>query len=54
MKERSPSCGVHKIYRNNELTNGSGVAAARLRHLDIDVFCEEELIDGQLPEQEVE
>lgn len=54
MKERSPSCGVKKIYRNGELILGSGVTTARLRRADIDVFCEEDLVAGHLPGLEVE
>jgi len=45
MKERSPSCGVNRIYRNNSLVRGSGVTTALLSSYGIDVFSEGELSD---------
>lgn len=52
-KERSPSCGVHKIYCNDELTTGSGVTTALLQLNGLSVFSEEDLVEGHLPGQEV-
>jgi uncharacterized protein YbbK (DUF523 family) len=43
LKERSPSCGVHWIYRQGELQSGSGVAAALLQQQQIRVLSEEDL-----------
>ena len=48
LKERSPSCGVHNIYRNGELTAGTGVAAACLKKAGIQIFSEENIVDGHL------
>jgi uncharacterized protein YbbK (DUF523 family) len=53
LKERSPSCGVHSIYRNGELTAGTGVAAACLKKAGIQVFSEENIVDGHLIKKEV-
>ena len=53
LKERSPSCGVHYIYRNGELIKGSGVTAAHLQLQGLSLFSEEDLVDGRLPEQKV-
>lgn len=41
-KERSPSCGVHQIYRQQEIVTGSGVTTALLVRNGIRVFCEED------------
>jgi len=41
-KERSPSCGVHQIYRQQEIVAGSGVTTALLQRNGIRVFCEED------------
>jgi len=43
LKERSPSCGVHEIYRNNNIVQGSGVAAAMLSLHGVSVFSEDDL-----------
>lgn len=43
LKERSPSCGVHQIYLNEERVNGSGVTAALLQQEGLKVFSEEDL-----------
>ncbi|MBI5042463.1 MAG: DUF523 domain-containing protein [Nitrospirae bacterium] len=37
LKEKSPSCGVTKIYRNGEIVSGMGVCAAMLKREGIDV-----------------
>lgn len=42
-KERSPSCGVHQVYRNDLLVDGSGVTTALLKKQGILVFSENEL-----------
>jgi uncharacterized protein YbbK (DUF523 family) len=42
-KERSPSCGVHQIYRGNECVQGVGVATALLSNAGISVLSEEDL-----------
>ncbi len=38
MKENSPSCGVKKTYVDSKLSDGSGVTAAALRILGVDIF----------------
>lgn len=43
LKERSPSCGVHAIYRGEEICPGSGVTAALLTRNGIEIFSEEDL-----------
>jgi uncharacterized protein YbbK (DUF523 family) len=43
LKERSPSCGVHQIYRNKEKVKGVGVTTALLINAGIDVISEEDL-----------
>jgi len=43
LKERSPSCGVHQIYRNRKTTTGQGVTTAMLSNNGITVFNEDEL-----------
>lgn len=43
LKERSPSCGVHRVYRQDQLIPGQGVTAACLRQHAIEVFSEEDL-----------
>ncbi len=43
LKERSPSCGVHRIHRREERTAGSGVAAALLRRAGIVLISDEDL-----------
>ncbi len=43
LKERSPSCGVHRIHRGTELVKGQGVTAALLRQAGIDLMSEEDL-----------
>lgn len=43
LKERSPSCGVHHIYRGESVVPGQGVTAALLRENGFAVFSEEDL-----------
>ena len=43
LKERSPSCGVRRIYLGNDRVDGIGVAAALLKREGIDVISEEDL-----------
>ena len=43
LKERSPSCGVHLIYRGSEQVPGTGVTTALLIAQGIEVLCEEDL-----------
>jgi len=43
LKERSPSCGVHLIYRGEARVPGSGVTTALLREEGFEVFSEEDL-----------
>ena len=49
LKERSPSCGVNKIYnhlnkKEDNLVEGRGVAAALLKRNGIQIFSEEDLL----------
>lgn len=43
LKERSPSCGVHKIYRGEDIAAGQGVTTAMLQRSGLAVFSEEDL-----------
>ncbi len=43
LKERSPSCGVHQIHRNEEMVAGVGVATALLIDAGIAVMSEADL-----------
>jgi uncharacterized protein YbbK (DUF523 family) len=43
LKERSPSCGVHLIYRGEARVPGTGVTAALLIEKGFEVFSEEDL-----------
>lgn len=43
LKERSPSCGVHSIYRGEVVVAGQGVTTALLQRSGISVFSEEDL-----------
>lgn len=43
LKERSPSCGVHKIYLGAEQVQGVGVTTALLLEEGLEVFSEEDL-----------
>ena len=42
-KERSPSCGVHQIYRQGARVSGMGVTAARLAEEGMTLLSEEDL-----------
>jgi uncharacterized protein YbbK (DUF523 family) len=42
-KERSPSCGVHEIYREDERVQGAGVTTALLTNAGLNVISEEDL-----------
>jgi len=51
LKERSPSCGVHKIYDgsfSHVIREGQGVTAAILRAKGIPVYSEEDLTEELL------
>lgn len=43
MKEKSPSCGVRRIYQNGVLVPGKGVLTALLMRAGIEVISNEEL-----------
>jgi uncharacterized protein YbbK (DUF523 family) len=43
LKERSPSCGVHQVYLEQDVVAGRGVTAALLARHGIRVFGEEDL-----------
>ena len=43
LKERSPSCGVHTVYRGKDLLEGQGVACALLRRHGLIIRSEEDL-----------
>lgn len=43
MKEKSPSCGVHKIYQNGVIVPGKGVLVALLFREGIEVISNEDL-----------
>lgn len=43
LKERSPSCGVHRIHRNDDMVDGMGITAAMLAEAGITILSEEEL-----------
>jgi uncharacterized protein YbbK (DUF523 family) len=47
LKEKSPSCGVHKIYRNGAIVSGKGVLTALLMREGIEVISNEELTAEQ-------
>lgn len=42
-KERSPSCGVHQIYRGDTIVAGSGVTSALLKRDGLTLYSEDEL-----------
>lgn len=44
LKDKSPSCGVHKVYVGKRLVNGMGVAAAMLMENGVKVVSEDECI----------
>ena len=41
LKERSPSCGVHRVYNGSRLVSGCGVFTAALRRFGIRVESDE-------------
>lgn len=43
MKEKSPSCGVHNVYRDGTIVNGRGVFTAILLREGIEVISNEEI-----------
>jgi len=43
LKDRSPSCGVHQVYRGEIRVPGSGVTTALLRQEGYTVFSEDDL-----------
>jgi len=43
LKERSPSCGVHQIYRGKDRVPGTGVTTALLIEKGFEVFSEQDL-----------
>ncbi|MGW8313410.1 MAG: DUF523 domain-containing protein [Desulfuromonadales bacterium] len=43
LKERSPSCGVHQIYRGEQRQAGTGITTALLIENGIEVISEEDL-----------
>lgn len=43
LKERSPSCGVHLIYRGEDRVPGTGVTTALLIQEGFEVFSEDDL-----------
>ena len=43
LKERSPSCGVHQVYRQETRIDGEGVTCALLKSEGIEVISEEDL-----------
>ncbi len=43
LKERSPSCGVHWIYRGQTRTPGQGVTSALLKRNAVRIMSEEDL-----------
>ena len=51
LKERSPSCGVHKIYDgsfNHVVREGQGVTAGLLRQLGVPLYSEDDLTEELL------
>jgi uncharacterized protein YbbK (DUF523 family) len=47
LKERSPSCGVHRVWCGGQLIAGQGVTAALLGRNGLQVISEEDLPGGQ-------
>jgi uncharacterized protein YbbK (DUF523 family) len=42
-KERSPSCGVHRVYCGHRLVSGQGVTTALLLRSGLQVYSEEDI-----------
>ena len=53
LKDRSPSCGVHNIYRNGKLCDGTGVTTACLKQAGLQVVSEDDIDTGILKTEEV-
>lgn len=49
LKERSPSCGVRRVYRNDALVPGQGVSAALLQRSGLHLLSEEDLSAQNAP-----
>jgi uncharacterized protein YbbK (DUF523 family) len=43
LKEKSPSCGVTKIYNNKKLVEGLGVTSAFLKNMGIKIYSEKNI-----------
>jgi uncharacterized protein YbbK (DUF523 family) len=43
LKERSPSCGVHQIYLEQDIVSGRGITAALLERNGLQLLSEEDL-----------
>lgn len=43
LKERSPSCGVHQVYLEDQVIAGQGVTAALLARNGLKIFSEEDV-----------
>jgi len=50
LRERSPSCGVHEIYRNGSVVPGRGVTTALLRNQGLAIYSEDDLTQIQEPD----
>lgn len=46
LKEKSPSCGVAKVYRNGKLARGEGMFTYWLRRCGIKTRSEESFVEG--------
>jgi uncharacterized protein YbbK (DUF523 family) len=46
LKEKSPSCGVAKVYRNGKLARGEGMFTYWLRRRGIKVRSEDSFVEG--------
>lgn len=46
LKEKSPSCGVTKVYRDGKLIRGEGIFTYRLRQSGVEVRSEESFVAG--------
>ena len=50
LKERSPSCGVTRIYVGDRLVSGRGVFAAMLAETGVTIVSEEQIVSkGEIP-----
>lgn len=51
LKEKSPSCGVHKVYDGTftgTLREGRGIAAALLEENGIEIISEDDFLEGRI------